>query len=86
MSILDKLKLLSEFGDELVALLGMAAEFQSATTIEAKAQIVVRALKLFTAKTATDVDDLAAELVQAIFDSPKVIESARRLIAAVQAA
>jgi hypothetical protein len=86
MSILDKLKLLSQFGDELVSLLGLAAEFSAATTVEAKAQIVVRGVKIIAAQTPTDLDDLSAELVQAFFDSPKVVEAAKRLADAILAA
>ena len=86
MSLLDKLKLLSTFGDELVALLGMASEFQSATTIEAKAQIVVRAVKLLALQTPTNLDDLTAELVEAVFNSPEVVAKAKRLYDAILAA
>ena len=83
MSLLEKLKLLSQFGDELVQILALAAEFSAATSVEAKAQIVVRGVKIIAAATPTDIDDLSAELVQAIFNSPEVVEKAKRLYDAI---
>jgi hypothetical protein len=84
-NILDLLKLLPDYGTDLLALVGILTELKVATNNHDRAKIIVKGVKVVTGKTATPIDDDVVELVEAVLNCPEATAALEKLRADINA-
>lgn len=83
LSLPKALGLLGDYLDEVLAVAALAPQWEQATDLRAKVQVAVKAVKIFSGATPTELDDKLVDFVQALLSSSEVVSSFKALVAEI---